>query len=64
MLGNRGNQLEGDAVEDGASGRVKGKVAFVTGAARGQASEEARYVTGMQLHVDAGGYLKWYEYHN
>jgi SDR family mycofactocin-dependent oxidoreductase len=28
------------------------------------ASDEARYVTGMQLRVDAGGYLKWYEYHN
>jgi SDR family mycofactocin-dependent oxidoreductase len=28
------------------------------------ASEEARYVTGMQLRVDAGGYLKWYDYHN
>ncbi|HEU4360536.1 MAG TPA: mycofactocin-coupled SDR family oxidoreductase [Mycobacterium sp.] len=27
------------------------------------ASEEARYVTGMQLRVDAGGYLKWYDYH-
>ncbi len=24
---------------------------------------EARYVTGMQLRVDAGGYLKWYDYH-
>ncbi len=71
-------------------GRVKGKIAFVTGAARGQgrchavrlaeegadiiavdpcsnavlwlASDEARYVTGMQLRVDAGGYLKWYDY--
>ncbi len=72
-------------------GRVKGKTAFVTGAARGQgrchavrlaeegadiiavepedisnavlwlASDEARYVTGMQLRVDAGGYLKWYD---
>jgi len=28
------------------------------------ASEEARCVTGMQLRVDAGGYLKWYDYHN
>jgi SDR family mycofactocin-dependent oxidoreductase len=28
------------------------------------ASDEARYVTGMQLRVDAGGYLKWYDYHN
>lgn len=26
-------------------------------------SDEARYVTGMQLRVDAGGYLKWYDYH-
>ncbi|MGX9792697.1 mycofactocin-coupled SDR family oxidoreductase [Mycobacterium sp. MMS18-G62] len=28
------------------------------------ASDEARYVTGMQVRVDAGGYLKWYDYHN
>ena len=28
------------------------------------ASDEARYVTGMQIRVDAGGYLKWYDYHN
>jgi SDR family mycofactocin-dependent oxidoreductase len=27
------------------------------------ASDEARYVTGMQMRVDAGGYLKWYDYH-
>jgi SDR family mycofactocin-dependent oxidoreductase len=27
------------------------------------ASDEARYVTGMQLRVDAGGYLKWYDWH-
>ncbi|MCX5044254.1 mycofactocin-coupled SDR family oxidoreductase [Aldersonia sp. NBC_00410] len=27
------------------------------------ASEESRYVTGMQMRVDAGGYLKWYDYH-
>jgi len=27
------------------------------------ASDEARYVTGMQLRVDGGGYLKWYDYH-
>ncbi len=27
------------------------------------ASDEARYVTGMQMRVDAGGYLKWYEFH-
>ena len=26
------------------------------------ASDESRYVTGMQLRVDAGGYLKWYGY--
>ena len=43
-------------------GRVAGKVAFITGAARGQgrahalflASDEARYVTGLQVTVDAG----------
>jgi NAD(P)-dependent dehydrogenase (short-subunit alcohol dehydrogenase family) len=28
------------------------------------ASDEARYITGMQLRVDAGGYLKWYDYHS
>jgi SDR family mycofactocin-dependent oxidoreductase len=27
------------------------------------ASDEARYVTGMQLRVDAGGYLKLYDFH-
>jgi SDR family mycofactocin-dependent oxidoreductase len=27
------------------------------------ASDESRYVTGMQLRVDAGGYLKWHDYH-
>ncbi|MGC7101456.1 mycofactocin-coupled SDR family oxidoreductase [Amycolatopsis lurida] len=27
------------------------------------ASDESRYVTGMQLRVDAGGYLKWHGYH-
>jgi SDR family mycofactocin-dependent oxidoreductase len=27
------------------------------------ASDEARYVTGQQLRVDAGGYLKWYDFH-
>jgi SDR family mycofactocin-dependent oxidoreductase len=27
------------------------------------ASDEARYITGMQLRVDAGGYLKWYDFH-
>ncbi|NKQ51537.1 mycofactocin-coupled SDR family oxidoreductase [Amycolatopsis sp. K13G38] len=26
------------------------------------ASDEARYITGMQLRVDAGGYLKWYDF--
>ncbi|MCX8560820.1 mycofactocin-coupled SDR family oxidoreductase [Mycolicibacterium mucogenicum] len=26
-------------------------------------SDEARYITGTQLRVDAGGYLKWYDYH-
>jgi NAD(P)-dependent dehydrogenase (short-subunit alcohol dehydrogenase family) len=25
-------------------------------------SDEARFVTGMQLRVDAGGYLKWYDH--
>lgn len=27
------------------------------------ASDEARYISGVQLRVDAGGYLKWYDYH-
>jgi SDR family mycofactocin-dependent oxidoreductase len=27
------------------------------------ASDESRYITGMQLRIDAGGYLKWHEYH-
>jgi len=27
------------------------------------ASDESRYITGMQLRVDAGGYLKLYDYH-
>ena len=27
------------------------------------ASDEAKFVTGMQMRVDAGGYLKWYDYH-
>jgi hypothetical protein len=45
-------------------GRVQGKVGFITGAARGQGrSHEARYVTGMQLRVDVGGYLRWYDFH-
>ncbi|MEU5880550.1 mycofactocin-coupled SDR family oxidoreductase [Spirillospora sp. NPDC047279] len=26
------------------------------------ASEEARYVTGLQMRVDGGGYLKWYDF--
>jgi NAD(P)-dependent dehydrogenase (short-subunit alcohol dehydrogenase family) len=28
------------------------------------ASDEAGYVTGMQLRGDAGGHLKWYDYHS
>ncbi|MEU4413117.1 mycofactocin-coupled SDR family oxidoreductase [Nocardia salmonicida] len=27
------------------------------------ASDESRFITGTQLRVDAGGYLKWYDYH-
>ena len=27
------------------------------------ASDESRFVTGMQLRVDGGGYLKWYDHH-
>jgi SDR family mycofactocin-dependent oxidoreductase len=27
------------------------------------ASDEARYVTGIQMRVDAGGYLKWHGFH-
>ena len=27
------------------------------------ASDEARFVTGAQLRIDGGGYLKWYDYH-
>ncbi len=27
------------------------------------ASDASRYVTGMQMRVDAGGYLRWYDYH-
>ena len=27
------------------------------------ASDEARFVTGTQQRIDAGGYLKWYDYH-
>jgi NAD(P)-dependent dehydrogenase (short-subunit alcohol dehydrogenase family) len=48
------------------AGRVAGKVAFITGAARGQgrshairlASDEARYVTGVTLPIDAGLLIK------
>jgi hypothetical protein len=35
------------------AGRVAGKVAFVTGAARGQ-GRRPRYVTGLEFTVDAG----------
>jgi SDR family mycofactocin-dependent oxidoreductase len=27
------------------------------------ASDESRYISGMQIRVDAGGYLKWYDFH-
>ncbi|WP_327116813.1 mycofactocin-coupled SDR family oxidoreductase [Nocardia sp. NBC_01730] len=27
------------------------------------ASDESRYITGTQLRIDAGGYLKWHDYH-
>ena len=27
------------------------------------ASDASRYVSGMQMRVDAGGYLRWYDYH-
>jgi SDR family mycofactocin-dependent oxidoreductase len=27
------------------------------------ASDEARYITGLQLRIDAGGYLKWHGFH-
>ncbi|WP_067693796.1 mycofactocin-coupled SDR family oxidoreductase [Nocardia jejuensis] len=27
------------------------------------ASDESRFITGSQIRVDAGGYLKWYDYH-
>jgi NAD(P)-dependent dehydrogenase (short-subunit alcohol dehydrogenase family) len=27
------------------------------------ASDEARYITGLQVRVDAGGYLKWHGFH-
>ncbi|MFD0901939.1 mycofactocin-coupled SDR family oxidoreductase [Actinomadura sediminis] len=27
------------------------------------ASDESKFVTGMQMRVDAGGYLKWHDYH-
>jgi len=57
-----------------AVGRVAGKVAFITGAARGQgrehairlaeegaflASDEAQYITGVALPVDAGAVAKF-----
>jgi SDR family mycofactocin-dependent oxidoreductase len=35
----------------------------ITNAVLFLASDEARYITGMQLRVDAGGYLKWYDFH-
>lgn len=35
----------------------------ITNAVLWLVSDEARFVTGMQLRVDAGGYLKWYDYH-
>jgi SDR family mycofactocin-dependent oxidoreductase len=34
----------------------------ITNAVLWLVSDEARYVTGMQLRVDAGGYLEWYDY--
>jgi NAD(P)-dependent dehydrogenase (short-subunit alcohol dehydrogenase family) len=47
------------------TGRVQGKVALITGAARGVseavlwlASDEARYVQGVVLPVDAGQLAK------
>lgn len=39
-------------------GRVEGKVAFVTGAARGQGRSHAVKLA----EEGAGGYLKWYDY--
>jgi NAD(P)-dependent dehydrogenase (short-subunit alcohol dehydrogenase family) len=46
-------------------GRVEGKVAFVTGAARGQGRSRAlrRAEAGAEVRVDAGDYPKWYDYH-
>jgi len=53
-------------------GRVEGNVAFVTGASRGQGRSHRNDVgaflsqphrIGMQLRIDGGGYLKWYDYH-
>lgn len=45
------------------------KVAFIepediSNAVLWLASDESRFVTGAQLRVDAGGYLKWYDYHD
>jgi (+)-trans-carveol dehydrogenase len=46
------------------AGRVAGKVAFITGAARGQGRShairlaEARYVTGLEFTVDAGNTIR------
>ena len=42
------------------AGKLEGKVAFITGAARGQgrASDEARYVTGLEFTVDAGNTIR------
>ena len=46
-------------------GRAEGKVAFITGAGRGQGrshavrlADEARYITGVTLPVDAGALIK------
>ena len=36
------------------AGKLEGKVAFITGAARGQGRSHGRCVTGVTLPVDAG----------